>query len=577
MIRSMPALDAQVAVVGAGPIGMTLAGRLAQRGLSVILLEAHPQPTGEGSKALCMQRETLEIWDRLGIGERVAQRGIQWDVGRTYFRGRELFSVHLPGIGDDHFPPFVNISQTEVEGLLRRRLGQLPRVEQRRGHRLTGLRQDEEAVTLTCESAAGPSTVRVAYAVGTDGAHSSVRHLLGMGFPGHSHEDLFLICDIRATLPFPRERRFFFDPPWNRGRQVLVHPQPDDVWRIDWQVPSATDLDAERASGALDRRIRQVVGRKTPYELVWVTAYRFHQRLAPRFRVGRVFLAGDAAHLMSPFGARGLNSGAADAENLAWKLAHVLRADAPEALLDSYDAERRAAAVENLAITDASMRFMVPHGPLRRTTRNAILRGSVRFSTLRRLVNSGRLSQPFIYDGSPVVAPAHEDARLPVHGAVAPDARCTPLGREKGITRLRDLVGPEFLLLLVCRTTPERAAAMAVRAVGLAWAAPCRIAVVGADRPLRGVTVLRDDLGELVAAYGAAGSRAWLIRPDGHLAGSLPLAGRESVDRLPRLQAMAIGDASSGAGTGTAVDSRRSAIASLPVAAALRRRLRRAG
>ena len=542
----MPALDAQVAVVGAGPIGMTLAGRLAQRGLSVILLEANSGPSGEGSKAICMQRETLEIWDRLGIGERVAERGIQWDIGRTYFRGRELFSVHLPGSGDDHFPPFVNISQTEVEGMLRRRLGQLPKVERRWGQRVTALQQDGEAVQLTCEGPDGDSTVTAAYVVGADGAHSSVRHLLGMGFPGHSHEDLFLICDIRATLPFPSERRFYFDPPWNPGRQVLVHPQPDDVWRIDWQVPSDTDLDAERASGALDRRIRRVVGAKTPYELVWVTGYRFHQRLAPRFRVGRVLLAGDAAHLMSPFGARGLNSGAADAENLAWKLALVLDGQAPEALLDSYDAERRAAAIENLAITDASMRFMVPQGPLRRTARNAILRGSVRFDTLRRLVNSGRLSQPFTYDESPVVAPAHEDERLPPHGAVAPDARCTLVGRDRGVQRLRDLIGTEFLLLVLSRTTPERAAAKAVRAAGLAWPAPCRIAVVGADRTLRGISVLGDDLGELVRGYGAAGSRAWLIRPDGHIAGSAPLAGRESVDRLPSLMALAIGAAEAG-------------------------------
>ncbi|HEX5578427.1 MAG TPA: FAD-dependent monooxygenase, partial [Candidatus Limnocylindria bacterium] len=569
----MPALDAQVAVVGAGPIGMTVAGRLAQHGLSVILLEANPEPTGEGSKALCMQRETLEIWDRLGIGEHVAQRGIQWDVGRTYFRDRELFSVHLPGSGDDHFPPFVNINQTEVEAILRRRLSQLPKVEQRWGQRLTGLQQDGAAVTLTCDGAQGPSTIRTAFAVGTDGAHSSVRHLLGMGFPGHSHEDLFLICDIRASLPFPRERRFFFDPPWNPGRQVLVHPQPDGVWRIDWQVPSGTDVEAERASGLLDRRIRQVVGATTPYDLVWVTAYRFHQRLAPRFRVGRVLLAGDAAHLMSPFGARGLNSGAADAENVAWKLALVLRGQAPERLLDSYDAERRAAARENLAITDGSMRFMVPHGPLRRMARNAILRGSIRFAALRRLVNSGRLSQPYTYDASPVVAPPHDDERLPRHGALAPDARCTSLGREKGIARLRDLVGTDFLLLLVCRTTPERAAEIAIRATGLAWPAPCRVAVVGADRPLRGVSVLRDDVGELVGAYGAAGSRAWLIRPDGHLAGSLALPARESVDRLPRLQAMAIGDAGSALGGQPAVDPQRPARSSLPVAG-VRRRLR---
>jgi 3-(3-hydroxy-phenyl)propionate hydroxylase len=539
----MPALDAKVAVVGAGPIGMTLAGRLAQRGVSVLLLEQHPRHTGEGSKALCMQRETLEIWARLGVGETVAQRGVQWNVGRTYFRDRELFSIRLPSSEADHFPPFVNISQTEVEELLLGRLGELAEVDLRWGHRVTGVRQDGDGVRLSCETSQGTAELTVAYAVGTDGAHSSVRHLLGMGFPGHSHDDLFLICDIRARLPFPRERRFFFDPPWNPGRQVLVHPQPDDTWRIDWQVPSGTDVDAERASGAFDRRIRQIVGEETEYELTWATAYRFHQRLAPRFRVGRALLAGDAAHLMSPFGARGLNSGAADAENLAWKLELVLAGRAPEALLDSYDAERRAAALENLAVTDASMNFMVPHGPLRRGARNAILRGSVRFGALRRRVNSGRLAQPFTYDASPVIAAVHDDERLPLHGAVAPDGACSVLGRDDaGTSRLRDLVGDDFLALLICRTGSQRAAAMAIRAAGLAWPAPCRVAVVGADGPLRGVAVLKDDLGELVRAYGAAGSRAWLIRPDGHLAGSQPLDARESVDRLPALQAMAIGD-----------------------------------
>jgi 3-(3-hydroxy-phenyl)propionate hydroxylase len=539
----MPALDAQVAVVGAGPIGMTLAGRLAQRGLSVVLLEQHPGHTGEGSKAICMQRETLEIWARLGIGERVAERGVQWDVGRTYFRERELFSFRLPSSQGDHFPPFVNINQTEVEELLLKRLGEIPGVEVRWSHRLTGLRQEDDAVTLTLDTPAGERTLTVAYAVGTDGAHSAVRHLLGVGFPGHSHEDLFLICDIRAKLPFPRERRFFFDPPWNPGRQVLVHPQPDDTWRIDWQVPSGTDVEAERGSGALDRRIRQVIGEGTEYELAWVTAYRFHQRLAPRFRVGRALLAGDAAHLMSPFGARGLNSGAADAENLAWKLQLVIAGRAPATLLDSYDDERRAAAVENLAITEASMRFMVPHGILRRAARNTILRGSVRFGALRQRVNAGRLSQPFSYAGSPVVAPDHGDDRLPLHGTVAPDAVCRGLDPDAaGVTRLRELIGGEFLALLICRTGSRRAASMAIRAAGLAWPAPCRIAVVDGDQPLRDVAVLQDVDQEMVQRYGAAGSRGWLIRPDGHIAGSVPLDRRESVDRLPALQALAIGD-----------------------------------
>jgi 3-(3-hydroxy-phenyl)propionate hydroxylase len=537
-------LDAQVAVVGAGPVGITLAGRLAQHGVRVVLLEQQPNHAGEGSKAICMQRETLEIWERLGIGQAVADRGVQWNVGRTYFRGRELFAIRLPSSEADHFPAFVNISQTEVEDKLLGRLGELPEVDLRWGHQLTGLTQDADGVTLTCQTDAGAANLRVAYLVGTDGAHSTVRRLLGMGFPGHSHEDLFLIADIRARLPYPNERRFHFDPPWNPGRQVLVHRQPDDTWRIDWQVPSETDVEAERASGRLDRRIRAVIGQSTDYELLWLTPYRFHQRLVERFRIGRVMVAGDAAHLFSPFGARGLNSGAADAENLAWKLGLVLAGQAPEALLESYHLERRAAAAENLAVTDASMRFMVPHGP-GRLVRNAILRGSVRVPALRRRVNSGRLAQPFVYADSPIVAPGPDDARLPAHGDVAPDAPCQVLGPgpDASVERLRDLIGPCFVALLACRSGSAKAAAAAVRAARLSWPAPCRVAVVGAATSLRPAMALEDIEGTLARRYGLAGDRAWLIRPDGHIAGSLPLPSAAAVDALPGLQAMAIGAA----------------------------------
>jgi 3-(3-hydroxy-phenyl)propionate hydroxylase len=540
----MARLDAQVAVVGAGPIGMTVAGRLAQHGVSVILIEQHPAHQGEGSKALCMQRETLEIWARLGIGEQVAERGVQWSVGRTYFRGRELFQVRLAAKQGDHFPPFVNISQTEVEELLLARLGEVPGVELRWGHRLVGLVQDGDGVTLRCETPGGETTVRVAYAVGTDGAHSGMRSILGAGFPGHSHRDLFLICDIRARLAFPNERRFHFDPPWNPGRQVLIHPQPDDTWRIDWQVPDETDAEAERANGGLDRRIRQVIGRETDYQLLWLTAYRFQQRVAERFRIGRVFLAGDAAHVVSPFGARGLNSGVADAENLAWKLGLVLDRHAPDALLESYQAERRAAALDNEAVTDATMRFMVPHGPLRRLHRNAILRGSLRLRQLRRLVNSGRLAQPFVYADSPIIARPRADKRLPTLGAVLPDATCSLLGSTPGltppVTRLRDLFGDHFVALLLVNGE-EQAASAAVRASRLAWAAPCRVVLLGATRPLAGITVLRDPRGELRRTFGGAGSYGFLVRPDGHLAASLALPRPEVVDALAGLQARAIG------------------------------------
>ncbi len=270
-----------VAVVGAGAVGLTLAGRLAQHGASVDLFEAEPSRERIGSKAICMQRETLEIWARLGVGERVAQRGIQWRIGRTYFRGRQLFEVHLPG-DDEHFPPFVNISQSEVEELLEARATELG-VRIHRGHRFTALTQDDDGVSATLDTDDGTVTHRSSFLVGADGAHSTVRHALGIDFAGYSFDDRFLIADVRAELPFTNERHFHFDPPWNPGRQVLIHPQPDGVWRIDWQVPPETDADAERESGRLDARIRAVVA-SADHELVWVTAYRFSQRLADAFR-----------------------------------------------------------------------------------------------------------------------------------------------------------------------------------------------------------------------------------------------------------------------------------------------------
>jgi 3-(3-hydroxy-phenyl)propionate hydroxylase len=476
-----------VAVVGAGAVGLTLAGRLAQHGASVDLFEADAERARTGSKAICMQRETLEIWARLGVGERVAHRGIQWRVGRTYFRGRRLFEVHLPG-DDEHFPPFVNISQSEVEELLEARTSELG-VRIHRGHRLTALTQDADGVSATFDTRAGAVSHRSRFLAGTDGAHSTVRHALGIGFAGYSFDDRFLIADVRAELPFTNERHFHFDPPWNPGRQVLIHPQPEGVWRIDWQVPPETDADIERATGGLERRIRAVIGPDTAYELVWLTAYRFSQRLADAFRAGRGFLAGDAAHVMSPFGARGLNSGAADAENLAWKLAWVLRGEAEPLLLDSYEAERRPVAAENLRVTDATMRFMAPHGPPRRAWRDLVLRMAPHSAWFRARVNSGRLAEPatYVVEGGR----ASDPVRL---GSVAPDV---PL---PGGGRLRDRLGRGFVFI-------------APSAIGAATRA--EHVVVGP-----------------ASVYGS--DRAWLVRPDGHLAGSLRLAeaSPEALDAL---------------------------------------------
>jgi 2-polyprenyl-6-methoxyphenol hydroxylase-like FAD-dependent oxidoreductase len=373
----------RIAVVGAGPIGLTAALELAAREVPTIVLEAKLALEPIGSRAIVLAHDALATFSRLGC-EEIPRKGVRLSRARTYLGETELFTIEFPPAPEDELPLFVNLQQTYTERVLLRAAEQTGLIDIRFDAAVTGLRQDARSVTLELHNG---DTVTAAYAIGADGARSTVRRLLGVGFPGKSFNDRFLIADVRAELPgFARdERRFFFDPPSNPGRQILIHPQPDGEWRIDWQVAPETDVEAERASGALDARIRALVG-DAPYELAWLSAYRFHQRLASRFRVGRVFLAGDAAHLMAPFGARGMNSGVEDATSLASALA----SDSP----DAYDRERRAAAIENLRITGATMRFMAPPTALHRLWRNAILRGSLRVPRLRRFVNSGKLPAP---------------------------------------------------------------------------------------------------------------------------------------------------------------------------------------
>ena len=366
----------RVAVVGAGPIGLTAALELAALDVPTVVLEAKPALEPIGSRAIVLAHDALATFRRLGC-EEIPRKGAHLRLARTYLGETELFTRELPPELPDGLPAIVNLQQTFTERALLRRAEEAGLIEVRFDAAVTSVRQDDTSVTLDVEG----DEITANYAIGADGAHSTVRKLLGVDFPGKSFHDRFLIADIRAELPFPRdERRFFFDPPSNPGRQVLIHPQPDGEWRIDWQVAPETDPES-----GLDDRIQALIG-DTPYELVWLTAYRFHSRLASSFRVGRIFLAGDAAHLMAPFGARGMNSGVEDATAVAQAIA--------TGDLDAYERERRPAAIENLRITGATMRFMAPPTPLHRAWRNVILHGSLRVPRLRRFVNSGKLPTP---------------------------------------------------------------------------------------------------------------------------------------------------------------------------------------
>jgi 3-(3-hydroxy-phenyl)propionate hydroxylase len=228
----------------------------------------------------------------------------------------------------------------------------------------------------------------------------------------------------------PAERWFWFDPPFNRGQSALLHKQADDVWRLDFQVGNDADRDEEIKPENAARRVRAMLGENIEFSFEWISLYRFQSRRLEKFRHGRVIFAGDAAHQMSPFGARGGNSGIQDADNLAWKLDLVLRDLAPERLLDSYAAERMQAADENLAITMRSIDFISPKGAMSRTFRNGVLALAETEPFARRLVNSGRLSVATCYSGSALSGPdefAQGECPAGRPGAAAVDA---PLGNR---------------------------------------------------------------------------------------------------------------------------------------------------
>ena len=429
-----------VVVVGAGPVGLALAIDLAQRQVPVVLLD-NDNTLSTGSRAICFAKRTLEIFDRLGCGDAMVAKGVSWSVGKVFFRDAQIYSFNLLAESGHERPAFINLQQYYVEGYLAQRAQQLPLIDLRWKNKVVGVTQDADGATLTIETPDGPYRLHADHVVACDGSRSTLRELLGQPSQGRVFRDRFLIADVKMKLDRPAERWFWFDPPFHRNQSVLLHMQPDNVWRIDFQLGWDADPDEAKKPENIIPRVKALLGDDVPFELEWASVYTFACTRMARFRVGPVLFAGDAAHGVSPFGARGANSGVQDADNLAWKLALVVAGRAPDALLDSYASEREYAADENILHSTRATDFITPKSEISRLFRDAVLDLARQHAFARTLVNSGRLSVPATLRESDLNTP--DSARfegLMRPGAAAADA---PVLRadERASWLLRELGG----------------------------------------------------------------------------------------------------------------------------------------
>jgi 3-(3-hydroxy-phenyl)propionate hydroxylase len=482
-------------VVGAGPIGLAAAIDCAQQGIPVVVLDENDKVSW-GSRAICFAKRPLEILDRLGCGQPMVDKGVQWNVGKVFFGARRVYEFNLLPEGGHQRPAFINLQQYHFEKYLVDRVMQLQAqgepIEIRGGSKVTAVRPQTDHVSLLVHTPDGPYDLEADWLIACDGAASPIRAMMGLDFVGRVFEDNFLIADVVMDADFPTERWFWFDPPFNKGQSALLHKQPDRVWRIDLQLGWNIDKEKEKQPERVIPRLKAMLGEDVKFELEWVSIYTFQCRRMEKFRHGRVLFAGDSAHQVSPFGARGANSGLQDTDNLVWKLKLVMDGNAPDSLLDSYDTERIHGADENILNSSRSTDFITPKSPVSRLFRDAVLDLSEHYAFARPLVNSGRLSVPCTYDGSPLNGP--DAPGLPLRTRPGSPAVDAPIGNGW----LLDRLGNRFQLL------------------DLGAGAPRQIVVDG----LTVETLMPEAITpELRARYlGDKPAAVYLLRPDQHVA-----------------------------------------------------------
>ena len=507
-----------VVVVGAGPVGLAAAIELAQSGVPVVVLD-DDDTVSVGSRGVCYAKRTLEVLDRLGIGQVCVDQGVSWNVGRTFFREQEVYNFNLLPQDSHKRPGMINLQQYYLEEFEVKRAKELPNLDLRFKNKVLSVQPQGDGATLQVETPDGVYTLETDWLVVADGARSGIRRMMNLEIDGKIFMDRFLIADVVMKADFPHERWFWFAPPFHPGQSVLLHRQSDNVYRIDFQLGWGADPEQEKKPENVIPRIQAMLGDKREFELEWVSVYTFQCRRMNAFTHGHVLFVGDAAHQVSPFGARGANSGIQDTDNLCWKLKLVIEGKAPSSLLDTYSEERVVAADENLLNSTRSTDFITPKSKTSLTFRNAVLSLAREHAFARALVNSGRLSVPCILSGSRLNTP--DDAPFTgdmVPGAPMDDAPMAEAGQPHW---LLEQLGNRFVALLYVNDPAEVNAAQLAQFQALAGGAiGVEVMLVAARSGVapHGIRVLQDSAGHFAARFDAAPGTTYLIRPDQHVA-----------------------------------------------------------
>lgn len=501
-----------VIIVGAGPIGLAMGLELDHQGIRSIILD-DDNKASSGSKAMLWSKRSLEVLDRLDCSQRLLDKGVTWNLGKIFFGDSKepVYGFKVLEEEDQQFPGFINLQQYYVEQYLKDEIDARELTEVRWENEVTAVDQTADGATVTVRTPQGNYMLDCDYVIAADGSHSPIRKMLGFDFEGETFQDHFLIADIKMKADFPTERWFWFDPPFNRGQSALLHKQPDDVWRLDFQLGWDIDQAEELKPDNVSRRVRAMMGEDFEFEFEWISIYTFQCRQMDRFVHQRVIFVGDAAHLVSPFGARGANSGLQDVDNLGWKLALILDGKAPPSLLESYDYERVTAAKVNILSSTRATDFITPKSEISRIFRNAVLELARDFEFARRFVNSGRLSVACILDESGLNTRDEDcfDSKL-VPGSPSVDAPVTINGEESWFLKS---IGNEFTAVYFARNgekAPQGIAGLEEDSI------PVRTIVISGQSEAD-AGVLIDHKGLLRQRLDGQPGTYYLFRPDQHL------------------------------------------------------------